>query len=119
MAVAGVDRLGGKSAMSKKIRCLATVLVLALLMTAGAAQAQSSRAQPGSSGFFDALWQWLAGRYAPGLAALWEKEGSNMDPNGLTNKEGGDMDPDGRARLFVTPPPGTEAGGDMDPNGHS
>ena len=105
--------------MSRKIRCLATVLVLALPMTAGAAQAQSSRAQPGSSGFFDALCQWLAGRYAPGLAALWEKEGGTMDPDGLVNKEGGVMDPNGRAVPYLAPPSSTEAGGDMDPNGNS
>lgn len=89
--------------MSRKIRYLAAVLVLVLL-TAGAAQAQASHFPTRSSGFFDALWQWLAGRYAPGLAALWEKEGS-------------DMDPDGRARSPLAPQPGTEAGGEMDPDG--
>jgi hypothetical protein len=104
--------------MTRKIRCLAATLVLALL-TAGAAQARSPHAQPGRSGFFDALWQWLAGRYAPGLAALWEKEGSDMDPNGLVNKEGSSMDPNGQARPLLVPTPGTEAGSDMDPNGRS
>ncbi|MEA2603138.1 MAG: hypothetical protein QOF89_4130 [Acidobacteriota bacterium] len=91
--------------MPRKIRCLAAVLVLALL-TAGAAQARSPHVQPGSSGFFDTLWQWLAGRYGPGLMAIWEKEGSSMDPNG-------------QARPPLAPLPGTAAGSDMDPNGRS
>ena len=91
--------------MSRKIRCFAAVLVLALL-TSGAAQARSPRNQSGSPGFLDALWQWLAGRYAPGLAVLWEKEGNSMDP-------------DGRTLPHPTPSPGTEGGGEMDPNGRS
>jgi hypothetical protein len=104
--------------MSRKIRCLAAVLVLALL-TAGATQAQSPCVRPGRSGFFGALWQWLAGPYAPELTAIWEKEGSSMDPNGLINKEGSDMDPNGRLLPHFVPPPGTEGGGEMDPNGRS
>ncbi|MEA2602757.1 MAG: hypothetical protein QOF89_3749 [Acidobacteriota bacterium] len=91
--------------MSRKIRCFAAALVLAML-TSGAAQARSSHIRPGSPGFFDALWQWLAGRYAPGLTAIWGKEGSSMDP-------------DGRARPPLVPLPGTDAGGDMGPDGRS
>jgi len=91
--------------MSRKIRCFAAALVLATL-TSGAAQARSPHTRPGSPGLFDTLWQWLAGRYAPGLTALWEKEGS-------------DMDPDGRAHPPLAPLPGTDAGSDMDPNGRS
>ena len=104
--------------MSRKIRCLAAVLALALL-TAGAAQARPPHVQPRSSGFFNAVWQWLAGRYAPRLTAIWEKEGSCMDPDGLINKAGGDMDPDGRALPSLSPLPSTEEGCSMDPNGRS
>lgn len=91
--------------MSRKIRCLAAALVLTLL-SAGAAQARSPQTSPASSGFLDSLWQWLASRYAPGLTALWEKEG-------------GSMDPDGRTLHLSSPPATTDAGSDMDPNGRS
>jgi hypothetical protein len=91
--------------MSRKTRCLAAALALALL-SAGAAQARSPLSRSGSPGFLDALWQWLAGRYAPGLTAIWEKEGSSMDP-------------DGRTLHVLTPQPTTDAGGDMDPNGRT
>jgi hypothetical protein len=91
--------------MPHKIRCLAAALALALL-SAGAAQARSPQIPSASSGFLDSLWQWLAGRYVPGLTAIWEKEGGSMDPDGRT--------------LHVPPPqPTTDAGGDMDPNGRS
>jgi len=90
--------------MPRKIRCLAAALALAML-TAGAAQARPPRAHPGSPGFFDVLWQWLAG-HAPGLTAFWEKEGSDMDPNG-------------RTLHLPTPPPTTDAGGEMDPDGRT
>ncbi|HEV7509914.1 MAG TPA: hypothetical protein VGS07_33890 [Thermoanaerobaculia bacterium] len=91
--------------MSRKIRCLAAALALVLL-SAGAAQARSIQSPSGSPGFLDALWQWLAGRYAPGLSAIWEKEGSSMDP-------------DGRTLHLSGPPPTTDEGGSMDPNGRS
>jgi len=90
--------------MSRKIRCLAAALALALL-TAGAAQARPFHPESASPGFFDALWQWLAGR-APGLTSAWEKEGSDMDPNG-------------RTLHLSAPHPTTDAGSDMDPNGRS
>jgi hypothetical protein len=91
--------------MSRKIRCLAAAIALALL-SAGAAHARSPQSRSESPGFLDVLWQWLAGRYAPGLTAIWEKEGSSMDPDGRT--------------LHVTAPqPTTDAGSDMDPNGRS
>jgi hypothetical protein len=90
--------------MSRKIRCLAAALALALV-TAGAAQARSLHPRSPSPGFFDALWQWLA-RHAPGLTAVWEKEGSSMDPNGQP------LHP-------LAPSPTTDEGGDMDPNGRS
>ena len=90
--------------MSRKIRRLAAALGLALL-TAGVAQARPLHPESASPGFFDALWQWLAG-HAPGLTAIWEREG-------------GDMDPNGRTLQLPAPPPTTDAGGDMDPNGRS
>lgn len=90
--------------MSCKIRCLAAALALALL-SAGAANARPLQKRSGSSGFLDALWQWLTGRSVPALTAIWEKEG-------------GSMDPDGRMHLS-TPPATTNAGSDMDPNGRS
>jgi hypothetical protein len=77
--------------MSRRVRSM--ILVLAILA------------------FPDTLWRWLAGN-APGLAALWGKAGSEMDPDGV--KAGGEMDPDGR----VIPSPATaDAGVEMDPNG--
>ena len=91
--------------MSRKIRCLAAALALALL-SAGAAQAQSPQSRSGSPGFLDTLWQWLAGRYSLSLTTIWEKEGSDMDPNG-------------RMLPLLAPHPTTDAGGDMDPNGRS
>ena len=91
--------------MSRRIRCLAAALALALL-SAGAAQAWSLKISSTRPGFLDTLWQWLAGRYVPGLTALWEKAGSSMDP-------------DGRPLPLSTPPATTDAGGDMDPNGRS
>ena len=92
--------------MSRKIRCLAAVLVLTLL-SAGAAQARSLQSRTGGPGFLDTLWHWLAVRYAPGLAAIWEKAGSDMDPNGST------------LHLSSPPPPSTDAGSSMDPDGRS
>jgi hypothetical protein len=77
--------------MSRKARSL--ILVLALLA------------------FPDNLWHWLTGS-TPGLAAVWDKEGSDMDPNGL--KAGSDMDPDGRV---IPSPATTDAGIEMDPDG--
>ena len=91
--------------MSRRIRCLAAALVLALL-AAGAAQARSLQSSPGSLGFLDTLWQWLTSRYTPGLTAIWEKEGGSMDPDGRTSRPS-------------PPPPTTDAGGEMDPNGRS
>ncbi|HSF38357.1 MAG TPA: hypothetical protein VLT87_01115 [Thermoanaerobaculia bacterium] len=77
--------------MSRRVRSL--ILVLAILA------------------FPDTLWRWLTGN-APGLAALWDKEGSDMAPNGL--KAGVEMDPNGRV---IPSPATTDEGGDMDPDG--
>jgi len=91
--------------MSHKFRCLAAALSLALLL-AGTAQARSPQIPSGSPGILDSLWQWLAGLYVPGLTAIWEKAGSDMDPNG-------------RTLPLSAPPATTDAGGDMDPNGRN
>ncbi len=90
--------------MPRKIRCLAAALALALL-SAGAAQAWPLPSRPESPGVLEIVWQWLAG-HAPGLTAIWEKEGGSMDPNG-------------RPIHDFAPQPTTDAGGEMDPNGHS
>lgn len=66
--------------MSRRARSL--ILVLALLA------------------FPDTLWRWLTGGF-PSFGVLWEKAGSEMDPNGrvipspATADAGGEMDPDG------------------------
>lgn len=87
--------------MSGKIRTLALVLVLAGL------PANAAHALPGGAGFpvpdrgglTAVLWSWLSR-----LTAVWEKEGSSMDPDGQppsalpagsTGEEGSQMDPDG------------------------
>lgn len=77
--------------MSRRVRSL--ILVLALLA------------------FPDTLWRWLTGN-VPGFAVVWEKEGSDMDPDGF--KSGPEMDPNGRA---IPSPATTDAGSEMDPNG--
>ena len=68
--------------MSRRARSLILVVSLSLLA------------------FPDTLRLWLTGS-VPGLAALWDKAGSEMDPDGR-----------------VTPSPATaDAGIEMDPNG--
>ncbi|HSK77181.1 MAG TPA: hypothetical protein VLQ45_12060 [Thermoanaerobaculia bacterium] len=88
--------------MSRRVRSM--ILVLAILA------------------FPDTLWRWLTGN-APGLAALWGKAGSEMDPDGVNAggdmdpdglKAGGEMDPNGRV---IPLPAKTDAGGEMDPDG--
>jgi hypothetical protein len=84
---------------------LALILVL-MLLAGGAAQAMPlgaplQSAAPG--GLFDAVWTWITDLFLGG-----EKEGCEMDPNGLdwhiltnaspvsfTNDEGVEMDPNG------------------------
>jgi hypothetical protein len=86
--------------MSGKIRITALVLLLAGLL-APAAHAIPRGAFPvtDTDGLTADLWNWLNR-----LTAIWEKEGSQMDPNGKPQS---------------VPPPSstTEAGSDMDPNG--
>lgn len=103
--------------MSGKIRTLALVLVLAgLLANAAHALPGAGFPVPDRGGLTAVLWSWLSR-----LTAIWEKEGSSMDPNGqplsgVTTKAGSQMDPDGKPQ--VPPPPSTgDAGSSMDPNG--
>lgn len=99
--------------MSRKV--LSIVLALAVLaVPAGALHARSLGVRPSPESFLDVLSRWLAGN-APGLAALWDKEGPDMDPDGL--KEGSDMDPNGRTAPRPAPPAMVDAGSEMDPNG--
>ncbi|RPH55728.1 hypothetical protein EHM82_04755 [bacterium] len=101
--------------MSGKIRAIALVLVLAGLL------ANAAHALPGGAGFpvpdrgglTAVLWSWLHR-----LTAVWEKEGSSMDPNGQPQGDAGSqMDPNGQP-LSALPAGSTgEAGSSMDPNG--
>lgn len=104
--------------MSGKIRTLAFVLVLAGLL------ANAAHALPGAGfpvadrgGLTVVLWSWLSR-----LTAIWEKEGSQMDPNGqplsgVTNKAGSSMDPDGQPQSVQPPSSTGDTGSSMDPNG--
>ena len=95
--------------MPRTIRSFAVALVL-LVLTAGAAQAGPFAAGSLHAVFFDSLWEWVASRLP-----VWNKAGSDMDPNGL--KEGGMMDPDGLKEGGTMDPDGLKEGGMMDPNG--
>ncbi len=90
--------------MSRTIR-LAFVLLALTLLTGGAVQAMPLDAYPQSAeqGGLSAVWDWIADLFLGG-----EKEGCEMDPNGLdwrfltnappisfTNDEGVEMDPNG------------------------
>jgi hypothetical protein len=97
--------------MCQKIRSAAFVLVLSALFVSSAyALPPVHTASPRSEGFLAAAWSWFASfvlpaapAHTPGLTAIWEKAGSQMDPNGITDT----FSPDG----------GSEAGSSMDPNG--
>ncbi|HYO15404.1 MAG TPA: hypothetical protein VE685_19585 [Thermoanaerobaculia bacterium] len=101
--------------MSGKIRTLALVLVLAGLL-ANAAHALPGRAGfpvPDRGGLTAVLWSWLSR-----LTAIWEKEGSSMDPNGQPQGDAGSqMDPDGKPQGTLPPSSTGEEGSQMDPNG--
>jgi hypothetical protein len=98
--------------MSQKIRSAVLVLVLSALFVSSAYALPSVHpvAGPRTEGFLAAAWNWLASIVLPaapvhtsGVRATWEKAGSQMDPNGLTNNfssnttsdEGPRMDPNG------------------------
>jgi hypothetical protein len=79
--------------MSGKVRVLSVAVVLVCL-TAGSVSALPLGPQPTEPGGIVALWDWFVGLFG-GDGLLWEKAGSDMDPNGQP-KAGGDMDPDGK-----------------------
>jgi hypothetical protein len=90
--------------MSGKIRITALVLILAGLL-APAAHSVPRGAFPvtDTDSLTAVLWSWLNR-----LTAIWEKEGSSMDPNGQPQSDAGSqMDPNGQPK----------EGSQMDPNG--
>ncbi|HEV7508651.1 MAG TPA: hypothetical protein VGS07_27475 [Thermoanaerobaculia bacterium] len=98
--------------MSQKIRSAALVLVLSAVFvsSAYALPPVHAAAGPRTEGFLAAAWSWFASfvlpdapARTPGLTAVWEKAGSQMDTNGQTNN----FSPDG----------GIDLGSSMDPNG--
>jgi hypothetical protein len=98
--------------MSQKIRSAALVLIFSTLFvsSAYALPPVHARGGPRSEGFLAAAWSWFASFVLPappagthGLTAIWEKAGSQMDPNGITDTFSSNGGP--------------EAGSSMDPNG--
>ena len=77
--------------MSRKMRSLAVLVVLALVATGsvGALPLEATRTAEGGTGFLFQIWEWLASWAEPegaqtghDLGQPQEKEGSQMDPNG-------------------------------------
>jgi hypothetical protein len=76
--------------MSRKMRSLAVLVVLAILATGSvsALPLGDMRAEEGRTDFLSLVWEWFALLIEPGSQAgsdqgqPWEKEGSQMDPNG-------------------------------------
>jgi hypothetical protein len=94
--------------MSHKVRSLATLALLVLLVAGPAAALPMGARTPSAQSALSDAWDWFSSL----VSGLWSKAGSIMDPNGppAGNKEGSIMDPHG------TPAPGEE-GGSMDPDG--
>ena len=93
--------------MSRNVRSIALALLL-VLVSASAAQALPLKGAAPGRGLVDRVWSWIETLLSPGtpdLAPIWEKAGSQMDPNG---------DPQGS----TWPAPTTDEGSQMDPNGH-
>lgn len=98
--------------MSRKIRPVVLVLVLAVLFTSSAyALPRAGSADFRAGGFFAAVWEWVAARFVPAPAPT--KAGSSMDPNGLPGEAGSQMDPNGLVSSGTA-----DEGSSMDPNGH-
>ena len=76
--------------MSRKMRSLAVLVVLVVLATGSvsALPLGDTRTEEGQTDFLSLVWGWLALLIEPGAQAgpeqgqPWEKEGSQMDPNG-------------------------------------
>ena len=92
--------------MPGKIRTAALVLLLAGLLAPAASalpRGAAFPAVPGGDGLTAVLWGWLSR-----AAAIREKEGSSMDPDGQPKSDAGSQtDPDGAPK----------EGSSMDPNG--
>lgn len=88
--------------MSRNVRSIALALLL-VLVSASAAQAMPLVEDPGSR-LFSRMLSWIETLLSPNPTAVWEKAGSQMDPNG---------DPENNNWT----PPGSEEGSSMDPNG--
>ena len=65
--------------MFRRMLCVAAVLALLSVLTAGAVEARPLAAGPAPAGFLQELWQWAVS----GLAPVLNKDTSQMDPNGL------------------------------------
>ena len=98
--------------MSQKIRSAALVLVFSALFvsSAYALPPAHTAAGPRTEGFLAAAWSWFtsfvlptAPGHTPGLTAIREEAGSQMDSNGQTST--------------FSSSGGNEAGSSMDPNG--
>lgn len=88
--------------MSRSIRSIAFALLL-VLVSATAAQALPLGESP-RSGLIDRALSWIGTLISPGLAPVWEMEGSQMDPNGQPQNN-------------TVPAPTSDEGSQMDPNG--
>jgi hypothetical protein len=84
--------------MARTLR--STAFALVLLLAAGSAQALPLGGAPvldsNSAGVVETVWQWLTSWFAPadGLAASWQEQGIEIDPNG-GDGAGSDLDPHG------------------------
>ena len=97
--------------MSKTLRAVAMLLVLALATT-GAASALGPDTRV-SAGLFERALDWalaLVSGTDSGLSSIWANGGGSIDPNGGPGTDfGGYIDPNGE--------PMTDNGGYIDPNG--
>ncbi len=94
MLTAGADPPEGEEIlMSLKLRSVLVALVLVnLLASAAFALPRASRPAPAPTAGLAAVWEWMAGLFAPSTpaaqapgAGMMTKEGSSMDPNGHQN----------------------------------
>lgn len=93
--------------MSRNVRSIAIALLLVLISASAAQALPPGGAAPGS-GLVDRVLSWIETLLSPGtpdLAPIWEKAGSDMDPNGVPQSN-------------TWPAPTTDEGSQMDPNGH-